>query len=76
MGTGIKKYTKKDLIHEPWKISPIEKACLDTDPYMKYPQPIVNNLASARLAKEKIWAIKKTQKLRSFLKLFWKNMQA
>ena len=59
----------KDLIHEPWKISPIEKACLDTDPFMKYPQPIVNNLASARLAKEKIWAIKKTQKAKELSKV-------
>ena len=59
----------KHLIHEPWKISPIEKAGLDFWHSNKYPDPIVNNSETARTAREKIWSIKKTNEAKELSKM-------
>ena len=59
----------KELVHEPWKISPIEKAGLDLRQFNKYPKPIVENQAAAKMAREKIWAVKKTRKAKELSKM-------
>ena len=59
----------KELVHEPWKISPIEKAGLDLSQFNKYPEPIVENKAAAKVAREKIWAVKKTRKAKELSKM-------
>lgn len=59
----------KELVHEPWKISPIEKAGLDLVLFDKYPEPIVNYKVAAKIAREKIWAVKKTRKAKEMSKI-------
>ena len=59
----------KELVHEPWKISPIEKAGLDLGLFDKYPEPIVNYKVAAKTAREKIWAVKKTRKAKEMSKI-------
>jgi deoxyribodipyrimidine photo-lyase len=59
----------KELVHEPWKISPIEKAGLDLSQFNKYPEPIVENKAAAKIARERIWAVKKTRKAKELSKM-------
>ncbi len=63
----------KELVHEPWKISPIEKAGLDLSLFDNYPEPIVDNKVAAKTAREKIWAVKKTRKARELSKMVLEN---
>ena len=48
----------KHLIHEPWKISPIERAGLDIGHSNKYPDPIIDNSVTARSAKKRFGQLK------------------
>lgn len=48
------------LIHEPWKLSPIEELDLGITLGSKYPKPIVDNTQATRNAKNKIWDVKKS----------------
>lgn len=42
-----------DFIHEPWKLTSMEKALYDIT--LNYPEPIVNLDESGRIARKKIW---------------------
>lgn len=42
-------------IHEPWKLSPLERRDLALD----YPDPIVDPVAAARRARERIWSVRR-----------------
>lgn len=43
------------FLHEPWKLSPLERRDLALD----YPDPIVDPLAAAREARERIWSVRR-----------------
>jgi deoxyribodipyrimidine photo-lyase len=45
------------FIHEPWKMTPMDKVFNDID--LSYPDPIVNLTETARVAKDKIWGHRK-----------------
>ena len=48
------------LIHEPWKLTFIEQKGINLEIGKDYPSPIVDNKISTKIAKEKIWNVKKT----------------
>jgi deoxyribodipyrimidine photo-lyase len=43
------------FLHEPWKLSPLERRDLALD----YPDPIIDPLAAAREARERIWSVRR-----------------
>ncbi len=47
-----------ELIHEPWKIAPIEQSLYDFELGTSYPKPIVNLEESAKVARKKIWGMR------------------
>lgn len=47
------------LVHEPWKLSPANQLDLGIKNGNDYPSPIVDNTYETRIAREKIWNIKK-----------------
>ena len=49
------------LVHEPWKLTYMEQKSLNIDIGKDYPLPIVDNKSSTKLAKDKIWSIKKSE---------------
>ncbi len=55
-------------IHEPWKMSPIEMKCCDYDNGKTYSDLIVDNITSTRIARDKIWKVKKSQKAKDISK--------
>ncbi len=55
-------------VHEPWKMSPIEMKCCDYDNGKTYSNLIVDNITSTRIARDKIWKVKKSQKARDISK--------
>ena len=48
------------LIHEPWKLTYIEQKGINIDIGKDYPSPIVDNQLSTKIARDKIWNIKKS----------------
>ena len=48
------------MIHEPWKLSPIEELDLGITVGSKYPRPVVDNIETTRNARNRIWNIKKS----------------
>ena len=48
------------LVHEPWKLTFIEQKGINLEIGKDYPSPIVDNKISTKIAKEKIWNVKKT----------------
>ena len=56
----------KHLIHEPWKISPIERAGLDIGHSNKYPDPIVDNTISEGHQRKRFGQLKRQMKQKSF----------
>ena len=63
----------KELVHEPWKISPIERAGLNVGLIDSYPSPIVDNKISAKIARDRIWSVKKTKQAKELSKLVLKK---
>ena len=51
---------KTPLIHEPWKLSPIEELDLGITLDSEYPKPVVDNTQATRNARNRIWEIKKS----------------
>ena len=49
------------LVHEPWKLTYMEQKSLNIDIGKDYPLQIVDNKSSTKLAKDKIWNIKKSE---------------
>ena len=52
-------------IHEPWRLTPLELADAQIRLGIDYPQPIVDHLAAARAARERIYAVRKTAEFRA-----------
>ena len=48
------------LIHEPWKLTYIEQKGINLEIGKDYPSPIVDNQLSTKIAKDKIWNVKKS----------------
>ena len=48
------------LIHEPWKLTYIEQKGINIEIGKDYPSPIVDNQLSTKIARDKIWNIKKS----------------
>ena len=48
------------LIHEPWKLTYIDQKGINIDIGKDYPSPIVDNQLSTKIARDKIWNIKKS----------------
>ena len=61
------------LIHEPWKINYLEEKDLKFKIGNQYEHPIVDNLIQTKLAKEKIWKIKKSKEATEISKLIVKK---
>ncbi len=51
----------KHLVHEPWKINYLEEKELNFTIKNKYVERIIDNKISTKLAKDKIWKIKKSK---------------
>ena len=54
------------LIHEPWKLSPIEEIMYHCRLDKTYPKPIVDIQITGKFARDTLWAIKKSTESRSF----------
>ena len=48
------------LIHEPWKLTYIEQKGINIEIGKDYPSPIVDNQLSTKIARDKIWNVKKS----------------
>ena len=65
-GSFIKKWVPElqnvpdKLVHEPWKLTYLEQKDLDLEIGKHYPHPIVDHHSSSKIARDKIWKIKKT----------------
>ena len=51
------------LVHEPWKLTYIDQKGLGIEIGKHYPNPIVDHHSSSKIARDKIWMVKKTAKL-------------
>ena len=49
------------LIHEPWKLTYIEQKGINLEIGKDYPLPIVDNQLSTKIARDKIWNVKKSK---------------
>ena len=49
------------LVHEPWKLTYIDQKGLGIEIGKHYPNPIVDHHSSSKIARDKIWMIKKTE---------------
>ena len=49
------------LIHEPWKLTYIDQKSINLELGKDYPLPIVDNKMSTKIAKDKIWNVKKSR---------------
>ena len=56
-------------IHQPWMMSPIEMKFIEYKRGISYPEPLVDNVLSTQLAKDRIWSVKKTNKAKELSKI-------
>ena len=61
------------LVHEPWKLTYMEQKSLNIEIGKDYPLPIVDNKSSTKLAKDKIWNIKKSENAKILSKMLDEN---
>ena len=52
----------ESLIHEPWRLSPVEELDLGIKLGNNYPNPIIDNGVETKLARDKIWEVRKKVK--------------
>ena len=57
------------LIHEPWKLTYIDQKSINFEFGKDYPLPIVNNHETTRIARDRIWKVKKSNKAQELSKL-------
>ena len=57
------------LIHEPWKLTYIDQKSINFKLGKDYPLPIVDNLQTTKLAKDRIWKVKKSNEAQELSKL-------
>ena len=50
------------LVHEPWKLTYLDQKGLGIKIGTDYPFPIIDNITSTKLAKDKIWRVKNSIK--------------
>ena len=50
-------------IHEPWRLAPLELADAQIRLGIDYPAPIVDHLAAARAARERIYAVRRSRRI-------------
>lgn len=64
--TWVPELTNVDnvFIHEPWKMSMLEQQMAGCIIGRHYPEPIVDHLAAARVAREKVHAVRSTKEFR------------
>ena len=60
MGSRVKNVPGK-LIHEPWKLTYIDQKGINLEIGKDYPSPIVDNQLSTKIARDKIWNVKKSK---------------
>ncbi|ULQ58218.1 DNA photolyase family protein [Flavihumibacter rivuli] len=56
------------LIHEPWKMTPLEISYYGLCPGRDYPLPIIDVDAAAAKARDILWSVKRSKKVRGFNK--------
>lgn len=56
----------KDLIHQPWNITPMEEAMYDFKLGKDYPKPIINHEEAAKKARDLLWRVKKEGKTKTY----------
>ncbi len=57
------------LIHEPWKLTYIDQKSINFELGKDYPLPIVDNSETTRIARDKIWKVKKSNEAQELSKL-------
>ena len=57
------------LIHEPWKLTYIDQKIINFELGKDYPLPIVDNHETSRVARDKIWKVKKSNQAQELSKL-------
>ena len=57
------------LIHEPWKLTYIDQKSINFELGKDYPLPIVNNQQTTRIARDRIWKVKKSNQAKELSKL-------
>ena len=57
------------LVHEPWKLTYIDQKSINFELGKDYPLPVVDNYETTRLAKDRIWKVKKSNQAKELSKL-------
>jgi deoxyribodipyrimidine photo-lyase len=54
------------LVHQPWKITPLEAVCYGFSPGDSYPHPIIDINLTGAYARETLWQLLKSKEARSY----------
>ena len=61
------------LIHEPWKLSPMEEIIYQCQLDKVYPRPIVDIQVTGKFARDTLWAVKNSQESRKYSQVILKR---